>query len=357
LTKILIVDDEPAQSRGLSRAIRLRRPDYTVLTSGDGIEAVSLLEAQQVDLVLTDLQMDAMNGFELLSWLSQYRPSVLAFAMTGESGADTEARLSELGAVEAFSKPLDIDALLHRVSEGLAERIRGHVQNVGLASFLQFVELEHKTCTLEVQSGEKRGTLFLRKGELVDARTADLVGEAAALVIIGWDDTSITIESGCRNVERRIAKPINFLVLEALRVHDEALRPPDDEPCVLEPTTQVRAVYASSESPHLPVGVLAFSMVDVATGHISVGATRGDVAIEEVAQGAHALLTQQLATLSRAAPGETLDELVVMTASRCEVIRLLGERFVLLVFDPSLTNLVMARFELATFVREYAASA
>ena len=381
MTKILIVDDEPAQSRGLSRAIRLRRPDFTVLTSGDGIEALSVLEAQQVDLVLTDLQMQTMSGFELIAWLSSNRPSVLTFAMTAHAGADTEDRLHALGAVEAFAKPLDVDALLHRVSEGLSSRIRGHVQNVGLASFVQLVELEQKTCTLDVESGASRGQLYVKRGHLVDARTGELTGDEAAVEILGWEHTNITIEHGCRAAEPRIAKPTHYLIMESMRVHDESLRSQheltraqlreslrvregapsfSEVPLALvlepsEPDTQVRPVTRLlPDAPHLPVGVLALALVDVASGGILMGAGRSDMALEEITQSARTLLEQKLSTLARAAPDEQLDELVVMTPLRAEVLRMLGpSRFVLLVFDPSATNLVMARFELQHFVSEY----
>jgi hypothetical protein len=56
--------------------------------------------------------------------------------------------------------------------DGDSEDVRGHVHNVSLPAFLQLMEMERKTCTLTVHSEGRTGTLFLRRGELLEARAA-----------------------------------------------------------------------------------------------------------------------------------------------------------------------------------------
>lgn len=375
MTKLLIVDDEPAQSKGLLRAILFRRPDYTVLTSANGLEAISILEEQQIDLVITDLQMAEMDGFDLLAWLLTHRPSTLAFAMTAYGNEETQARLQALGAIECFSKPLDVDALFTRLSEGLAQSIRGHVQNVGLASFLQLIELERKTCTLEVRSAEHVGSLYLRCGELLHARTADLSGEDAALAIIAWINASITIESGCRVQERTIWKPVYHIVMESMRVHDESVAGRMGSEPSPKPRDSFLALYSErpsrpihSQHPqarpsgqplhslHVPFGALALAVVDLGTGTVLASENPARLRVTELAQGAVTIMRQKQSMLAMAAIDEDVEELVTMSANRCELIRPLpkGDALLLLVFDPNQTNLVMARLELDLFEVEYA---
>jgi CheY-like chemotaxis protein len=383
VTKILVVDDESALARGLSRAVLLRRPDFSVLTAGSGVEAIAVLEEQHVDLVITDLQMAEMDGFELLAWLVNQRAHVLAFAMTGYATDETEARLRSLGTVECFSKPLDIDLLVSRISEGLSQSIRGHVHNVGLASFLQLVELEKKTCTLKVRSDGQVGRLFVRKGELLDAQTAALSGEDAALAILGWQNVSIAIDSVCEVAARAIEKPSYYVVMEAMRVRDESVRPRARSELPKTPSgfgsvppLTAQFAFLASEPPaqpvrtvalttqamaafHVPNGALALAVVDAKTGDATAIRDRPELVLSELVQGALSVVRQERTTLGLAANGAAiLEEIVLMTSSHGELIKPLPQtdEFVLLVFDPSQTNLVMARLELDLFVLEYCAA-
>jgi CheY-like chemotaxis protein len=374
LTKLLIVDDEPAQSKGLLRAILLRRPEYTVLTSASGAEAIAILEKQHIDLVVTDLQMAEMDGFQLLAWLLNNRPSTLAFAMTAYGSEETQARLEQLGAIECFSKPLDIDALFSRLSEGIAQSIQGHVQNVGLASFLQLIELERKTCTLEVRSAEHVGSLYLRRGELLHARTAGLDGEAAALAIIGWINASIAIQSGCRVRERTIFKPVYHIVMESMRIHDEGTAARTrSEPNVRDSFFSLHSEFPGSRqrsegmaagsgralgSLHLPFGALTLAVIDMTTSSVLASENPAELSLAPLAQAAVALMQKKQATLAIAASHERVEEVATMGPERCELIRPMenGEGLILLVFDPNQTNLVMARLELDLFEVEYKGS-
>ncbi len=385
MTKILVVDDEPAMARGLSRAILLRRPDYSVMTAGSGREAIALMEEQHLDLVISDLQMAEMDGFGLLAWLLSQRAHVLSFAMTAYATEETQARLRELGAVECFSKPLDVDALVARIADGLSQNIRGHVHNVGLASFLQLVELEKKTCTLEVRSEGQVGQLFVRRGELFDAQTNALAGEAAAVAILGWLNVSIRIDSSCQVALRAIDKPCYHVVMEAMRVRDESVRPgrrqsewpavvpgsgpplsadlfaafasepPRREPAPLVvPSSQVLATL------HTPTGALGLAVVDAQTGAAALVRDRADLCLAERIEAALAIVRQERATLALSlSAGDVLEELVMLTRLQGELIRPLPQRdaFVFMVFDAAATNLVMARLELDLFVAEYCAAA
>ena len=84
MTRVLIVDDDPNQVRVLARVVSLRQPGLSVVTAHSGSEAVELLRSMPIDLVLTDLQMPDMNGFELVAWLLSHQPHVQVFTMTGQ---------------------------------------------------------------------------------------------------------------------------------------------------------------------------------------------------------------------------------------------------------------------------------
>jgi len=342
-TRVLIVEEDPAQARLLSRSIARQRPDLTIVTSGNGAEAVQLVSDSGVDLILTELTMPGLDGFEILAWAANHCPEVPVFAMSTTDDVQTVSRVNALGAAGYFAKPIDVKAVVLRLTAELSQTVRGHVQNVSLASFLQLMEMERKTCTLTVTCAQHTGTLAIRKGELIDAETSSLRGEQAAIAIVAWPNPSITIARHLTTELRSIAQPLSFVIMEAMRVQDEAAR----NFTVSEWPASRRRPQASS----LPSGVRAIAVVDSSTGAPLHWASSEGFSLEESASIAASLLRQQSAAFSESEPGQTIEEIVLFSATRAEIIRpLAGARFAQVVFDLTESNLVVARLELTRFV-------
>jgi CheY-like chemotaxis protein len=68
---ILAVDDEPATLKMLRLLLKLKRPDWTLLTAEDGPTALDLVASQSVDCVLLDISMPGMNGLEVCERMRQ----------------------------------------------------------------------------------------------------------------------------------------------------------------------------------------------------------------------------------------------------------------------------------------------
>jgi DNA-binding response OmpR family regulator len=352
VTRILIVEDDPAQARVLARAISMRRPGYTVLTSENGLSATRLLREEEVDVVLADLQMPEMNGFELLAWLLEHRPSLPVFTMTAYGNEQTRNQLSAYGSVECFTKPIDIETVVERMSESLSRDVRGHVRNMNLVPFLQLLELERMTCTLNVEREGRRGTLFVRQGELLDARLDELAGEPAALELVAWSNASITISGNCTLSHRSIDKPFSFILMESLRLHDERARARSAESGDPVPPSLLDATQRSLS---LPPNLLAIAVVDVETGTLLACGDRDGVATQELILLAANVYRHEMRLVSSLnLAGEAVEELVLSSQTYCEVIQPLATvpAFALAVFDPEETNLMMARLELRRLVTD-----
>lgn len=375
MTRLLIVDDDHGQLRLLARVISMRRRDLTVLTASHGLEAIEVLSSGPVDLVLTDLQMPEMNGFELLAWVLTHQPHVPVYSMTAYP-AEADERLSELGSIECFTKPLDIPVLLDRVSRVLADGARGHVRNIGLPSFLQLLEMERKTCTLAIEAGARIGHLYLDGGALIDAQCRDLEGTSAALAILSWPDPAITILNGCASRRRTIEVPTGFLIMDAMRQQDEAARAgasPASEPPELgadfgfddfrehrrselrAPTQPPERISLTlSRFPvYLPADARAIALV-ANTGRVrtAAGSLEGiDAHAEFVAR----LFSSEAAAVRRLKLDDDIHEMVVTTRNHWTLVRPVPQdpaSLVMLVFDPERANLVMERRELQSFVVE-----
>jgi CheY-like chemotaxis protein len=221
MKKILVVDDEPAVLFALSEALADKRRGLQVVTASDGREAMRVLQEEQIHLVVSDLRMPDVDGFELLAHLRRTHPSLPVILMTALGPEETSARLGT-DALECLSKPFDVAVLRRKIVDMLAQRIQGRVENISLASFLQLLEIERKTCTLSITSGESRGQLYFRSGKLLGAETGDLTGSEAALEIMAWEHADIEISDICPVNGPPLPSGLAFLLMEAMRIKDEA---------------------------------------------------------------------------------------------------------------------------------------
>lgn len=100
---ILLVDDEQIM-RDLLQKI-LDREGYRILTAEDGARACEILKREPIDIVVTDMKMPRMNGFELLEIIKQKHPSVGVIIMTAYGDTYTVKDALLLGADEYITKP------------------------------------------------------------------------------------------------------------------------------------------------------------------------------------------------------------------------------------------------------------
>jgi two-component system, OmpR family, response regulator len=115
--RILIVDDDPDIHHLLAAA--LQGEPYQIEDRYDGLEALSLLETQPCDLVITDVRMPGLDGLDLLRRIHKVRPGTKVLVMTAESTPATVIRSLREQAVGYFSKPFSLDAVAQAVALAL----------------------------------------------------------------------------------------------------------------------------------------------------------------------------------------------------------------------------------------------
>lgn len=229
MKNVLIADDEETVRITLSEwfSATYGPNEYKVFLASNGIEAIKVMAANTIDLLVTDLNMPKMDGFELLAQMKSDYPRIPIIVISAFSTPDIKTKVVDLGAIRFIPKPFSFSDLetinFPKLLEPPKKSDRGYVNGISLQSFLQLISMEAKSCTLTVRSTGKTGEIFLEKGELMDARTGRLEGEEAAYEIISWSDDGLTIEieNVCRAKERKIEFPIMHLLMEAARMADE----------------------------------------------------------------------------------------------------------------------------------------
>jgi CheY-like chemotaxis protein len=241
--KVLIVDDETPFILSLTTGLETYSTEYGILTAENGKEAIKILESTQVDLVVTDLRMPEMDGFGLLAFISANFPSIPAIVMSAFGTPEIKDRLSTLGTLKFLEKPVDFQELTASISDGLThENKGGSLNGISIASFLQLIEMEEKTCLLEIQGDDTslNGVLYFNKGVLYDAICGKLKGKGAALEIIGWENAEVRFrELPKKKISKRIEADLISLIMEAMKYKDESASQEDEEPIEIEDVADI----------------------------------------------------------------------------------------------------------------------
>lgn len=229
MPKVLIVDDDSAFLESLIDGMRQYTEDYTYLEAGNGREALEILGDETIDVLVTDLKMPKMDGFELIARVVKDNPDLPCIVMTAYGTAEIERAFDEYS-IAYIEKPIDIDQL-HKLIVKAADSWgkEGQLKGISLASFLQMVEMEQKTCRIDVHSSiwGETGVLRFAGGKLFDAELGDKPPEEAAMAILSWSDCQLTVKKQRPVFKRKINQSLMELQLEAARLADEARK---DEP-------------------------------------------------------------------------------------------------------------------------------
>lgn len=119
MARVLIVDDVEVDLL-LQQAI-LARFGHETLSATDGEEALRICEEHDIDVVVTDLHMPRLHGFELISVLRDFSPRPSIIAVSGTGAAQLEVA-HELGAQFTLQKPVIPERLISAVEQALAAR-------------------------------------------------------------------------------------------------------------------------------------------------------------------------------------------------------------------------------------------
>ena len=114
---VLVVDDEPSSLLLLERVLR---PSYNVITSRSGAEALEVLKAEEISLLITDQRMPGISGTELLREGQVLRPGMVSMLLTSNKDSETFIdAIMNSGAIRVINKPWEAANLLSLVETSL----------------------------------------------------------------------------------------------------------------------------------------------------------------------------------------------------------------------------------------------
>lgn len=238
--KVLIVDDNPMILGMLEHALA---PMATLITSTDGADALLKIIDDAPDLVISDYQLKGMDGRQLVEKIKSRPATARVPIIISASKADINEKLKMLqDSVEDFlEKPFflkEATARIKRVLDKIALEkmareapdetvLRGSLAQMNVIDLMQSLELGRKTCLLTLTRNGDRCEVYVQDGQIVHAAYDALIGDEAVYKVLTWEDGNFQIDFEGRSAEQTITRSTQGLLMEGLRLLDEANRDAD----------------------------------------------------------------------------------------------------------------------------------
>jgi CheY-like chemotaxis protein len=227
--KILLLDDDHELVE-VYREMLCRLPSQPeIYTATSGARAIALLESEPFSLLISDLNMPKMDGLQVLTIVRRKFPQLRTAVMTSVVDAQFRTRAYAMGIDLFLEKPnttqeikffIDcIESLLGREAD--SGGFRG-VQSKSLVDIIQLECLSQSSSVLKVTNGPLSGRVWFKNGDLIDAETQDLRGEAAFRSILSWKTGNFEILPAEPERTRTIFNSYQGLLLESAQALDEA---------------------------------------------------------------------------------------------------------------------------------------
>lgn len=144
--QVLVVDDEPQICTLVRDALSLG--GIRCLVAATPRQALELLRANEITVVLTDIAMPELSGLDLLTQIQQIRPSCKVILMTGQASTQCLADALNLGAYDFFRKPFDLRKLTETIAKAAGDRSSHKVLPLRAAKAMQ-MEDQLRNASLE----------------------------------------------------------------------------------------------------------------------------------------------------------------------------------------------------------------
>ena len=225
----LFVDDEEGFLTAVKQLFSsMSQGKWTIFTAQNHAQALDVLQNNRISVVVLDIGMPVMDGFQFLRLLQRTHPGQQVVMLTGQATPERRKMALENGVALFLEKPVaqngyaDIFATLDALAAAHPQTgFRGTMRQVGLQEVLQMECLGRKSSILEIFTGKVRGRIYICDGSIVQAESGALQGEAALYGLLALRGGEFNLLPFAEPAQRTISGHWEFLLMEAARLHDE----------------------------------------------------------------------------------------------------------------------------------------
>lgn len=243
IPRILLLEPERENAKDLEKALWDR--GFWVYATHHPGEAEEICQRESIDLMVLEVVLPGeSDGFTLAEELREsLDPAPELIFLTSRNGQEELDRGIEL-ARDYLIKPLStniiatkINGQIQRILKEKAgrkksgnEQLAGSLEQMGLADLLQFLSQGRRTGRLTITFGREQGHIFLDQGAVVNATIKKEKGEPALFKMMAWEKGTFSLNPSITSEERLIHKSTDGLLLDMLRMLDEARRDGIEDP-------------------------------------------------------------------------------------------------------------------------------
>lgn len=225
MKRVLIVDDEEDMVWMLQRNLDNGIPNIETFAAQSGEEALKVLNENEINLVITDINMPGMSGLELLTEIGNSFADTKVIIMTAYPSSAFENKAKKEGAIQFVEKPFDINDMRKLVESTLDTMREPSGQDskggIALLDIINFNGLAKATSALKITEGDNEGMVFFKDGNVVHAIYNEISGEEAFFAIIESQKADIQNLSNVDPPVVSMGKTVESLLLEAAVMKDE----------------------------------------------------------------------------------------------------------------------------------------
>jgi CheY-like chemotaxis protein len=247
--KILIVDDE--QNITWSMEKYLSKEGYFIATADSAKKGAELLNTSPFDLVITDMKMPDVDGFQFLNWIKKNHTKSKVVIMTAFGSPSVRESAKQMGAFRYFEKPVDLNQLRKFINETLADKgFTGNILDIDLFDFVQMILLSRKQKLISITDpiSMQMGLMYLKSGDVIHAECGMLQGEDAFYTIMAMKSGIFSDMPWIEPNARSINAPFNHLLMEAARIMDESSANLQDLEATVEAVKKIMEKNNAKES-------------------------------------------------------------------------------------------------------------
>jgi CheY-like chemotaxis protein len=349
---VLVVDDDPMFARAVGRD--LDEHGFAVSVVHGVADALSRLAIGDVDVLVTDLQLGAEDGIDLLESVRGVSPRTRAILMSAFASARDYQRALELGAVSVLCKPFTPSQLIDCVRQAVEceTGFRGSVHGLSLIDMLQMFNHGRRSVSIAV-AGESPARVYMDGGQIVHVEHESRVGEPALQTLLAMPGGTLTTSVLPPSYDTSVTRDFHLVLLDALRTIDEVgsgLQVKVD-PSVSGHGERGSEAEMLERMRHID-GYVASCIALASDGEL-LGAD-GALDLSEVSSLSAEILRRAQETIADMGLDEEVQEILVTGSRQYHLLRNLPSvhsSFVHLVLDRDLTNPAMAKLSLAKTVR------
>ncbi len=120
--KVIIVEDEVVLCNLIKEGLTSLDDGISVETSNSASEALSIIQKTEIDIIVTDIRLPGMDGFQLIEKAKETQPDIMSIIITGHGDVDNAIEAIQLGAINFIRKPVAMTDLYHAIKIGFDRR-------------------------------------------------------------------------------------------------------------------------------------------------------------------------------------------------------------------------------------------